>query len=134
MYRLNQRAWQILHSEVQKCSGDDQVSRIEQEIVIERLKKLRSEKGSPAGLDELRDTVIDIYPQFSEKTLKQAVQANQPPGVFPKIKWATIFLSSSVGVLWVVNLPYPMIRWPVAKTAYAEAQQLLLSAQNKLKQ
>ncbi|WP_427161028.1 hypothetical protein ACQFX9_05300 [Aliinostoc sp. HNIBRCY26] len=33
-----------------------------------------------------------------------------------KIKWAVILLGGAAGVLWVVNLPYPMIRWPVAKT------------------
>ncbi|AUT02879.1 hypothetical protein CLI64_22110 [Nostoc sp. CENA543] len=33
-----------------------------------------------------------------------------------KIKWVVILLGGAAGVLWVVNLPYPMIRWPVAKT------------------
>jgi hypothetical protein len=117
MYRLNKRAWQILRAEVQKCSGKDQLGKIEQEIVIQRLELLCEEKGSPAGLDELRDSVIDVYPQFSEKVLKKAAKANQPPGLFTKIKWATILLGSSAGMLWVINLPYPMIRWPVAKTA-----------------
>jgi len=117
MYRLNERAWKILRAEVQRCSSNDQVSKIEQEIVIKRLEKLRSEKDSPIKLEELRDKVIDTYPQFSQKVLKQAAQANQPSGVFTKIKWATILLGSSAGVLWVVNLPYPMIRWPIAKTA-----------------
>ncbi|BAY25077.1 hypothetical protein NIES2100_48770 [Calothrix sp. NIES-2100] len=116
MYRLNKRALQILLGEVQKCSGKDQVSKIEQEIVIKRLEQLCLEKGSPAKLDELRDSVIDIYPQFSEKVLKQAAKANKPPGIFSKIKWATILLGGSAGMLWVINLPYPMIRWPVAKT------------------
>ncbi|QLE55730.1 hypothetical protein [Nostoc sp. TCL26-01] len=117
MYRLNQRAWKILFAEVKKCSGQDQISRIELEIVIKRLEKLRQEKGSPAQIDELRDTVIDIYPQFSEKVLKQAAKANQAPGLFAKIKWVTIILGGSVGVVWLVNLPYPMIRRPVAKVA-----------------
>jgi hypothetical protein len=116
MYRLNKKAWKLLLAEVQKCSGNDQLSQMEQEIVIKRLEKLRTEKGSPVGLDELRETVIDIYPQFSEKVLKKATKANQPPGLIAKIKWATILLGTSVGVIWVVNLPYPMIRWPVAKT------------------
>lgn len=117
MYRLNKRALEILRAEVQRCSGNDQVSKIEQEIVIKRLEQLCLQKGSAAHLDELRDSVIDIYPQFSEKVLKQAAKANQPPGLFSKIKWVTILLGSSAGILWVVNLPYPMIRWPVAKTA-----------------
>ncbi len=117
MYRLNKRAWKILRAEVERCSGSDQFSKMEMEIVIERLDKLRKEKGYPASLDDLRDAVFDTYPQFSEKVLKQAAQANKAPGVFTKIKWATILLTTSAGVLWVVNLPYPMIRWPVAKAA-----------------
>ncbi|WP_066425304.1 hypothetical protein [Anabaena sp. 4-3] len=116
MYRLNKKAWKLLLAEVQKCSGNDQVGQIEQQIVIKRLEKLRLEKGSPAGLEELRDTVIDIYPQFSEKILKQAAKANQPPGIFSKIKWVVIVVGGAAGVLWVVNLPYPMIRRPVSRT------------------
>ncbi|MFK0734976.1 MAG: hypothetical protein HEQ35_03670 [Gloeotrichia echinulata IR180] len=117
MYHLNKRAWKILRAEVDRCSGDDQFGKMEREIVIERLDKLRKEKGSPASLDDLRDAVVDTYPQFSEKVLKQAAQANKAPGVFTKIKWVTIFFSSAAGLVWVVNLPYPMIRWPVAKAA-----------------
>ncbi len=114
MYRLNKKAWKLLLAEVQKCSGNDQVSKIEQEIVIKRLEQLRTEKGFPVGLDELREIVVDIYPQFSEKILKQAVKINQPPGIFNKIKWVAILVGGAAGVLWIVNLPYPMIRWPVA--------------------
>ncbi|MFQ4141339.1 hypothetical protein [Chlorogloeopsis sp. ULAP02] len=29
----------------------------------------------------------------------------------------TILVTTVTGSVWVVNLPYPMIRWPVAKTA-----------------
>ena len=34
-----------------------------------------------------------------------------------KIKFAAIFVASTAGILWVVNLPYPMIRQPVAQAA-----------------
>ena len=37
--------------------------------------------------------------------------------MFSKIKWAVTLLTSASEVLWVVNLPYPMIRLTVAKTA-----------------
>lgn len=37
--------------------------------------------------------------------------------MFGKIKWLGILLTGTAGVLWVVNLPYPMIRQPVAKAA-----------------
>ncbi len=117
MSRLNNRAFKILHTEVNNCCSNDPISTTEQEIVMKRLQKLRQEQGSPATLDELRDLVVDVFPQFNEKALKQAAQYNQPPGVFSKIKWAAILLTSATGVLWVVNLPYPMIRLPIAKTA-----------------
>ena len=34
-----------------------------------------------------------------------------------KIKFAAIFVAGTAGILWVVNLPYPMIRQPVAQAA-----------------
>jgi hypothetical protein len=37
--------------------------------------------------------------------------------MFSQIKWTFIVLTSAAGVIWVVNLPYPMIRQPIAKTA-----------------
>ena len=35
---------------------------------------------------------------------------------FAKIIWAAGLLLGAAGVVYVVNLPYPMIRWPVART------------------
>lgn len=42
MCRLNQRAWKILRAKVQRCGGSDQLTKIEQEIVIKRLEKQHS--------------------------------------------------------------------------------------------
>ncbi len=117
MSRLNNRAFKILCAEVQNCVGDDPVSKAEQEIVLKRLENLRLQKGSPIALDELRDTIVDVFPQCSEKALKAAARANRPPGVLDKIKLTALLLTGAGGMLWVVNLPYPMIRWPVARTA-----------------
>ncbi len=117
MYRLNKKAFHILGVELEKCGGDNSVSKIEREIVLKRLKELRRQKGSAATLEELRDKVVDIFPEFKEQVLKRAAKANQPPGIFSHLKWPVIFLTGAAGLLWVINLPYPMIRWPVAKTA-----------------
>lgn len=117
MIRLNDRAFEILRAEVQKCSQADLAGQVQRDIVLKRLEKLRSSKGSLASLEELRDTVSDIFPNFSEKALQAVARANRPPGALSKIKWAAGVLVGSAGVLWVVNLPYPMIRWPVARTA-----------------
>jgi hypothetical protein len=117
MRRLNNRAFDILLQELDNCSTSDALSQAEKKIVLKRLQQLRSQDGSPASVEELREAVVDILPHFSEKVLKQAAKANQPPGLFSKLKWAAIFLAGSAGVVWVANLPYPMIRWPVARTA-----------------
>jgi hypothetical protein len=117
MFRLNHRAKEILRAEVQKCSSSDFAGQVQRNIVLKRLEKLRSSKGEPASLEELRDTVSDIFPNFSEKALKAAARANHPPGALSKIKWTAGIIVGSAGVLWLVNLPYPMIRWPVARTA-----------------
>ncbi len=116
MARLNNCAWEILHAEVRKCAIGV-AGQVQQGIVLKRLEKLRLQEGLPASLEELRQTVIDLFPNFSEKALKAAARANRPPGAWGKIKVAAALLVGSSGVLWVVNLPYPMLRWPVARTA-----------------
>ena len=117
MSRLNDRAFNILSAEVETCATSDTLGQAEKEIAIARLKELRKQKGTPATETELRDTVIDVFPHFSEKALKAAAKANRPPGVFAKIQWTAALLLGAAGVVYVVNLPYPMIRRPVARTA-----------------
>jgi hypothetical protein len=80
------------------------------------LEKLRSQNGTFATREEIRDTFKDEFPKFSEQALKAAVKANKPPGLFSKILWASGFLGSVAGIIWLINLPFPMIRWPVANT------------------
>jgi len=116
--RLNDRAFEILHAELQKFSGAEKLVQVQRDIVLKRLEKLRSQSGSPASTEELRGTLVDIIPNFSEKALKAAARANQPPRAsLSKLKWAVVLLSSAAGVVWVLNLPYPMIRRPVAQKA-----------------
>lgn len=117
MTRLNDHAFEILRAEVQKYSGAEELLQVQQDIVLKRLEKLRSLQGSPASLEELRETVSDILPNFNEKIFKAAARANCPSRALSKIKWVVGILVGSAGTLWVVNLPYPMIRWPVARTA-----------------
>ena len=117
MARLNNCAWEILRAEVRQCAAGALAGQVQQSIVLKRLEKLRLQEGIPASLEELRQTVIDLFPNFSQKALEAAARANRPPGAWGKVKLAAAVLVSSAGVLWVVNLPYPMIRWSVARTA-----------------
>ncbi len=117
MARLTDRAFEILRAEVDKCAAAESLAgEVYRRMVIKRLEKLRSQNGTFASREEIRDTFKDEFPQFSEKALKAAVKANRPPGLFGKIIFAGSLLGSAAGIIWLINLPFPMIRWPVAKT------------------
>ena len=117
MARLTDRAFEILRAEVDKCAAADSLAgEVYRRMVIKRLEKLRSQNGTFASTEEIRDTFKDEFPQFSEQALKAAVKANRPPGLFGKIIFAGSLLGSAAGIIWLINLPFPMIRWPVAKT------------------
>jgi hypothetical protein len=76
MGRLNNRAYQILLTEIQKCTKNDPLSKLEQKMLLEEIEKLRAEKGSPVTTVELRKLIIPTYPKFSEKIFQKAAQAN----------------------------------------------------------
>lgn len=114
---LTDRAFDILRAEVDKCAAADGIAgNVYRSMVIKRLEKMRSQNGTFASIDEIRDTFKDEFPNFSEKALKEAVKANKAPGLFDKIIFAGGFLGAGAGIIWLLNLPFPMIRWPVAKT------------------
>jgi hypothetical protein len=99
MPRLNNRAYQVLRTEIQKCAGDGPLSQIEQNLVLEELEKLRSQPGSPAALKELRKLVIGAYPKFSEKTLSVAAKANCSLSIWGQIRLAVLVLIGAAVVL-----------------------------------
>ena len=114
---LTDRAFDILRAEVDKCAAADGVAgNVYRSMVIKRLEKMRSQNGTFASIEEIRDTFKDEFPNFSEKALKEAVKVNKAPGLFDKIIFAGGFLGAGAGIIWLLNLPFPMIRWPVAKT------------------
>ena len=125
MARLNQKAYQILREEIKKNAGQDPISKLEKKMVLEELKKLRVQEGTPASLAELRQAVIHQYSNFSKKTLSAAAKANQtfelnkssPGNILKSIAPFFIIGVAGATVIGVVNLPYPMIRKPVARIA-----------------
>lgn len=104
MYRLNDSAFKILRDELLNCGSKNDIGRTERQIVAKRFERLRREKGSPATFDELLLLVVDVFPEFSEKALKKAAKANQPPGIFSDLKWIGLFAGGVVAVLWLMFL------------------------------
>ncbi|NEO29699.1 MAG: hypothetical protein F6K36_04455 [Symploca sp. SIO3C6] len=60
MQRLNYRAFEIIHQELKKCSTNDPLSQAKLEIVLNRLKQMRSPTGEAAFLQELRKEIVDL--------------------------------------------------------------------------
>lgn len=116
MRRLYDQAFEILQQEVKHCAQKDLVGDVGAKIVLKRLEKMRLQSGDPLTLDELKDLVSDQFPNFSESVLKKAAKVNRPPGVFSKIVLGMAVLGGFAGLVALANLPYPMIRFPVAKT------------------
>ena len=121
MSRLNNKAWKILREEIKKTTQNASVSfSVQRDNVLRRLEILRQQSGIPATLEELRQSVVDIFPNFNEKVLKKAAKANQPNAlgrIGVTVGVVGVGAVSLAGLIWVVNLPYPMIRRPVAKVA-----------------
>ncbi len=126
MPRLNQKAFNLLKAEIQRLSSTDLAGQTLQNIALKRLEKLCEQAGPPVTLAELRDTILDLYPNFNEAVFQQAIAANGgtrgasstgPKRNWQKLKWSAIAVIAVPSVIGLLNLPYPMIRWPVAKVA-----------------
>ncbi|MGB7059324.1 MAG: hypothetical protein WBD58_16595 [Geitlerinemataceae cyanobacterium] len=117
MSRLSERAVAILSAEIKKGAGRDPASRIQRDILLKRLAKLRIQAGSPLTEAEIAYEIRDLFPDFSQDVIRRAAKANRPPGIWNTIKWATLLTLGGVGTIAFLNLPYPPIRRPVANVA-----------------
>lgn len=117
MDRLSQRAFDLLKAEIDRLATDDPVGKVQREIALKRLQRLRSQPGQPASLEELRDIVEDLFPTFSAKVLATAARANNPSAPWHGVKIGVAAIAGIVGGIWFLNLPYPPIRWAVARSA-----------------
>ncbi|MBE9066251.1 hypothetical protein IQ260_06260 [Leptolyngbya cf. ectocarpi LEGE 11479] len=120
MPRLSARAYSLLDAELKRLCAGKPTEKIRRDIVAKRLQKMCDQEGSPATYAELKDAVDDIFPEFDEQVLKRAAKLNLPNPVIRPTKWLLAIAAGTVtlaGGLWFVNLPYPMIRWPMARVA-----------------
>lgn len=118
MPRLNNRAYEILSEEVKQLVKDP-LEIVRRDIILRRLNKLCYQEGTPLTYSELKAEIEDIFPDFDDKILRKAAKANQPSSN-SKLGWVGMAIAGTAiaaGGIWVLNLPYPMIRWPVSRTA-----------------
>ncbi|MDA0266155.1 MAG: hypothetical protein O2890_13005 [Cyanobacteria bacterium] len=117
MPRLNHRAYTLLADELKRLVKGP-LEEVRRDIVLRRLTKFTLQEGTPLTYGEIKAAIEDIFPEFKEAVLHKAARANRSSmGKFGLIKTALLGLTVSAGGLWVLNLPYPMIRWPVARVA-----------------
>ena len=117
MSRLYNRAYKILEVEVNKCAKEDVVGEVGKNIVMKRLDKLTFQSGEPLKEQELSYLLKDQFPNFSETVIQNAAKVNKPSGMLSKIALIPAALVGMAGIVWVANLPYPMIRKPVSRVA-----------------
>ncbi len=118
MSRINQKAFDILAREIETAAQKDNIAgEVAKKLAFQRLERLRSQTGSRITEEELKELFQDILPDFNKKVIKKAVKANRPPSKLWLIPYAGMGIAGLSGFIWLINLPYPMIRRPVARTA-----------------
>jgi hypothetical protein len=118
VFRLNQKAFDILTAEIERAAAQDSIAgEVAYKIAFKRLNKLRTRKGKPATAAELKELLSDILPDFNDRAITKAVKVNRPPSPLWLIPKIALGLISVTGFIWLINLPYPMIRRPVARIA-----------------
>ena len=116
--RLNKKAYKIVAAEIHKAGAKDKIAGdVSCKIALKRLKQLNKTKGAPVTETELKSLVADLFPDFDPKVLKRAIRANRPPSGCWWLPTVVLSFGGIAGLVWLLNLPYPMIRRPVAKTA-----------------
>jgi hypothetical protein len=96
----------------QNISGVDPSIKSTQPVVLKSSVTPQPKTKSLAELEkEAEEKYYATYPH------KQPVPKKARQGVLSKIIWTAILLGIPVGVVWLANLPYPVIRRPVAGTA-----------------
>lgn len=124
MHRLSRRALAILTEALNRLNSDA-LDSIRRDLLLERLQELHQEEGEPLTEAEIRAEVQALLPRFDDAVVRRAARANRQRRWRPAVPGLGLAGKVAVGVavaaggLWVLNLPYPMIRWPVARVAPA---------------
>lgn len=112
--RLNNRAYQLLKGAIRARYQQQPNARVGKDVVWRRLEKLRLETGEPAGIEDLRAIVSDVFPDFDPGVLKSAARLNQPKARGMGWGWGLTGVALATGAIALVNLPFPPVRAAVS--------------------
>ncbi len=101
MPRLNDRAFQIVKNEIERCYKDGPEAQIERVILLSRLETLRTYQGKPMTRVEIWEVLSDVAPNFSQDVLLEAesVDTDSPLlGVSMGIGAVAALVSAAIGV------------------------------------
>ncbi len=120
MKRLNGRALGILREELERDNRGDVGERVVRKLLLQKLQGLAKQEGTPLSEPQLKRVTHADYPPFPVAVIQQAAKANNPS----KARTLSVALAATVaggagivGFVALANLPYPMIRRPIAEHA-----------------
>lgn len=112
MAGFNPLPFKFLRRKAQNNLGVDPSVKSTQPAVLKPT--VASQKPSKSLAELQKEADAKFYATYPHLTYPPAKAKR---GVFSKIIWTAILLGIPVGVVWVVNLPYSVIRRPVAQKA-----------------
>ncbi len=107
MFRLNQRAYNILKSEVERLAAETKGSEKAQlALLLQQLKQMRFQRENPASANELTQ-IFSIYPNIATEIIKKAAKANQKrPLYLTTIPITVSLVTTLTAIICLVNLHY----------------------------
>jgi hypothetical protein len=83
-YRLTNKAFNLLKQEVERSTKGIIAGEVQKEIILKRLDKLTTQKGTRITESEIATEILDILPNFSKTVIQKATLANRKS---PLQKW-----------------------------------------------
>lgn len=117
MNRLSDRAYRLLRRELHRQPAETQSDRLCRRLLQERLDNLHQTSGTRLTEAELQQAVTEFVPDFDRQVIRRAAKANRPSRLWGAVAIGSCAVLGSAGFVYVANLPYPMIRQPVADEA-----------------
>lgn len=121
--RLNRIAYDYLKAEVHQHCRNNPGQEAVRPLILRRLERSRLQTGAPLTYGELKSLTNELI-GFDDRVVRKAAQLNGKPARGKKggsefwiWKWVAMGGVGLVGLIWLANLPFPPVRWTVARVA-----------------